>query len=120
MRTLLTVLTCFFIAGCAAHRPPATVPEDFVRRYGCDPQELQQRADQLRERLSGATKVYIPQTGWTACELIAHNGRPSEVDRTSGYGQQSETWWYQGNEDMGMVRLVLETTEGWVVDYVSW
>lgn len=119
MRTTLAGMIFLLLAGCAAHRPPQTVPEDFTMSYGCDPQEVQQRADRLREQMDGPTSVYIPQTGWTACDLIAHNGRPSEVDRTSGYGETQHTWWYQGNTDMGMVTLEPEGGE-WVVTYVSW
>ena len=62
---------------------------------------------------------FIPQVGWTACELLASEGQPTRVELQQTTEGRLARWWYQNEDETHQVSLRLDLT-GWVVDYVSW
>lgn len=116
---LAVVLVLVTVAGCQ-FQPGQGVSPTFASQWGCNYTEVMEQADRLAERLP-AGKVYVPQVGWTACELLAHNGRPTEIDRQQTAYGRSASWWYSSTTsyETHLVSLTLRSGR-WVVDYVGW
>jgi hypothetical protein len=116
-----------FLVGaiaCTQFRPPTTVPADFAASWGCNAANVESAAAALEAVLESGQR-YIPQPGWDACDLLAHNGLPTHIDRqSSADGRHAATWWYQcvaeGCDETHMVTLALVEGRGWIVDYVGW
>lgn len=118
LKTLL--LAAFALAtGCVTFASgPVHVDERVATAYGCDAELVRLRAVEVSKDL-GAGRVWVPQVGWNACNLLAHNGTPNDIDtQTSEYGR-SATWWYRGYRESRMVRLEWRAPD-WRVIYVGW
>jgi len=122
-------LACYAILipliACTPFRPGQGITPEAARDYGCDYESLVDHADTLTTRLSGESYQYIPQVGWDACELLAHNGTPTRVEhQETAEGQRYMSWWYQAEDETHLVSLVWQPTEGkvssWIVNYVGW
>lgn len=115
---VLVVAPVILVAGCATMQPGQGVDADFASRWGCDYGAVMARAESLDERLSPG-KMWVPQVGWDACDLMAHNGQPDDVDHQQSRYGRSASWWYRvGDYDMRLISLDLEDGE-WVVTYVG-
>ena len=118
-RALLLVLL-----SCTPFRPGQGVTPDFATAWGCDAGDIATRASALDSALE-AGHVYIPQVGWTACDVLAHNGTPTRVDlQQTAYGR-SASWWYECPDcDQPTVHLLSLNYDpdrvAWVVTYVGW
>lgn len=123
------------VLGCAIAQPGHGVSAEFAGRYGCSAELIAKRAEVYHQRLQRG-RQFIPQVGWDACELMARNGAPDDVDRIqSAYGQSHNWWWHS---DAGAHLVTLERHSGepkwvgdcpdgecriispWVVTYVGW
>lgn len=120
MRTLTGALLLAAL-GCATMQPGQGVDETFAREWGCSYEHVMERAEELKERLPDG-KMWTPQVGWDACELMARNGKPDRVDKQSSRYGTSASWWWEVSEDgytdMKLVSLEYEDGE-WVVDYTG-
>ena len=67
---------------------------------------------------------YIPEVGWDACSLLAHNGSPTEIDYQTSEYSRSMSWWYHEVEDVHLVTLDYRPDNrggsNWIVSYVGW
>lgn len=118
MRRTMIVLA-LLAAGCVAHRPGVGVTDAVARRWGCDPAEIFVRAESLKQQLS-SSQQFIPQVGWTACDLLAHNGAPSEVEQTSTRAGTTYHWWYRDQYELNLIALEQDGSGVLRVVYVDW
>jgi len=120
---LLALWACSWLS-CAAHRPGARVTRDFAEACGCDFVLVMAEARKLEGGLESATLEYIPRVGWDACEVLAHNGRPTRVDHHESESGRSMSWWYQSDAETHLITLRQHPGRPgackWVVDYVGW
>lgn len=117
------VIIAALTMGCVYGGAPGEwLRPEFAEQYGCDYEQVMESARALKEELSGSER-YIPQVGWSVCELLSHNGRPYEVDHHQTAYSRSESWWYRiGNRNYSEIKLVtIDLTDaGWIVSYVGW
>ena len=108
------------IGACSSFRPGTDVAPEVAHAWGCSVSAVQQRAVVL-DSLLPAGKVYIPQVGWDACELLAHNGSPTRIELQQTADVRAANWWYQSEEVAHLVGLQLDPrTMRWFVTYVGW
>ena len=103
--------------ACAATRPLTTIEPGFAKSVGCDAVALDVRADSLRSQLAPGTG-YVPAVGWDACDVLAHDGGPTAVDRQPA-DRMHVTWLYQKGDESHRVRLVNRDGR-WIVETVEW
>lgn len=118
MRLILPALVLALMA-CATFTPGHGVTEELANRWGCDYSHVTSLAAEVKDGLPPGNE-YIPQTGWSVCELMAHNGAPTRIDYQELRGQRFSTWWYQAETEAHMVNLELTASRGWRVSYVGW
>lgn len=125
---LLVLLLTAATGGCASFNqgrgmflPGQGVTEDFAVRYRCTAEVIKNAAEALNARRPSGQN-YIPQVGWDACELMAHNGRPTRIDHEQTADGRYQNWWYQSNTDAHLVTLEYDPKRlrPWVVSYVGW
>lgn len=129
MRKIVLALAVLSTAACASFRPGSGVSEDFASAYYCSAKNIKARADSLKQQLK-ADEQFIPRVGWNACDLLAHNGVPTRIDRTETGDIVAQSWWYQAVSDYSsethLVTLQLAprgwsgTGSPWIVTYVGW
>ena len=113
------------VLGCGAiHTPGSGVSPVASTSVGCSYEWIMAKAESLKVGLEYRYQ-YIPQVGWDACDLLAHNGVPSEVDRQTTEFSRSLSWWYhEADGDVHLVTLDYRpgkrTGSKWVVTYVGW
>lgn len=117
MRTLVAGLAVL-AAGCATMQPGQGVDEGFARSWGCSYEQVMERAEELEERLPEG-RMWTPQVGWDACELMARNGKPDDTDRTYTNYSTTATWWWQTDDGLKMVSMELVKGGEWEVTYVD-
>lgn len=79
----------------------------FVRSYDCDPAAVKKQRAAYRDSVPD-WRSRMPETGWTACELLARRGGPKDVDVQRAPGSEVVTWWYRtgiDGSDLHMVSL---------------
>ena len=111
------------LTGClalfAVHQPGEGVRPSLAQQWGCDYEEVMREAERARQEL-GPGENWIPEVGWTVCELLSWVGAPQEVDlQQTPYGR-SASWWYRTDRDVHLVTVELREDGRWVVDYVGW
>jgi hypothetical protein len=119
-----TVAVAALWIACAVATPRQGVPRDLAERWGCNFDALMQETARLEgRRLEG--RLSIPQPGWDACELLAHNGAPEDVE-TQRPENTTATWRWRSDDGTHLVSLELErpTPPGkqspWIVTHVRW
>jgi hypothetical protein len=130
------VLILAFTAACGLYQPGRGVTPSLASSVGCAITEVRARAEALRETLpSGYT--FTPEVGWDACELLAHVGAPSRIERQQNEYGRYMSWWYQTylgagvGYDTRLVSLAYQPSEfdargvrtakfRWAVTYVGW
>lgn len=121
MRAAWIPVVLFVVSACIPmYQPGQGVTPAFAAQWGCKYEDIMIGAEQYAAQLP-AGQVYIPQVGWNACNLLAHNGRPTRVDhQQTAYGR-SASWWYhaQGSSEAHLVSLEYRDRR-WIVDYVGW
>lgn len=138
------ILLLIGVLACAPYQPGAGVSPDFASSVGCNYKQVMERARVLKARLEDGL-TYTPRVGWDACNLLAHNGKPSRIEYQETATTRYASWWYQTGGDVGLVTLTLGRTRGrtpnspigcpsqwltncppemssspWVVTYVGW
>lgn len=113
----LGVVLSVAMVGCAAMQPGQGLDRRFPSNWGCSYNEVAERAERLAADLPDG-KMYTPQVGWTACDVLAHNGQPDRVDTQTSAYSRSASWWYDTAEDMNLISLERQGGE-WVVTYVG-
>lgn len=118
MKFLLAgAVVSIILAGCAAQSAHQTISADLARSLGCNPQDVRERADRLHDQRDNATQTYVPKVGWTACDLIAHNGEPNRINGNTGHGYSLLDFRY----DSGTVTIEQHGDDDeWVVTQVRW
>lgn len=115
---LLLAFLILALTGCMTMQPGQGVDEDFAQRWGCDPATVMARADSLADELPSG-QMWVPQVGWSACDLMSHNGAPDDIDRQTSRAGRSASWWYtSGKYETRLISLDYEGGE-WVVTYVG-
>lgn len=123
---LMAMLAVLITSGCTTllrggrlgPQPGAGVSDSFAQRWGCSEETINRQAADLKKEKSW-TELYRPQVGWTACNLMAHNGAPNDWElHQSTYGS-SASWWYRMADELALVTLE-PYANGWKVSYVSW
>jgi hypothetical protein len=110
--------------ACAMAPRGQTVPRDLAERWGCNYDALMQETARLEGRRAEGPPP-IPQPGWDACEVLAHNGAPQDVD-TERPESTSATWRWRSDDGTHVVNLELArpTPPGkrspWIVTEVRW
>lgn len=119
IRAAVPVLLLSFLGtACAVNRPGMGVTPELATEWGCDYQWIVERTARLKIEL-GLRRGYIPQVGWTVCELMARNGYPAEVDRSEVQDGGQVRWWYTAPG--GRSLITLEYQDGWwIVTSVDW
>jgi hypothetical protein len=119
MKTLVPlVLVATILAGCATWTPGRGVSPELADSWGCHYDAVMARAAEVDTL--GASEEWIPRVGYDACEVLARNGSPTQVEWHETASGQSVSWWYSWPY-AGTHLLRLEAREGqWVVAYVGW
>ncbi len=110
--------------ACAVPPPGQGLPRDLAERWGCNYDDLMQETARL-EGHRAADPPPIPQPGWDACEVLAHNGAPQDID-TQRPAETSATWRWRSDDGTHLVdlELVRPTPPGkqspWIVTDVRW
>ena len=119
MNQLLGALVAVtLLAACVSFTPGRGVDEEFAGAWGCSESQVAARAEVLKAAL-GSGRQYIPRVGWSSCELMAHNGKPTRVDYQRTATITAASWWYQSDSETHLISLTREQGQ-WIVTYVGW
>lgn len=130
VRVIAVCVLAVTLAACASmnrhfgyFRPGQGVTPSIAAEYGCIAKSIESLAATLKESLPPG-RNYVPEVGWDACTLMAHNGTPTSIDHQQTATMRAQSWWYQSNAEVHLVTLQYTPgrTEGspWVVTYVGW
>lgn len=114
-RSASVMFVALLLAGCASLG--FGISESFARSWKCDPAWVEERQRRLTEQ-HGSTR-FVPRVGWSACELMAQHGRPSDIDLQRSAGRETASWWYNSRYDAKLVSLENQGNR-WRVVYVGW
>lgn len=121
MRVYLAVALLCLCYGCASASnamPGEGVSQSVAEEWGCDWSELQERI-QWREQNLPADMVWIPEQGWTVCEVLAAVGVPRDVDKNAD--DKTYTFWYGGYRgDAEQFKWLTVDEDTKTVQIVSW
>lgn len=113
-------LLALLAAGCAsAAGGSGGGGWEVARQWGCDPAEVER---EYAEAHPGGTApvVLAPRAGWSACQLLALNGPPSEVDRVENESGATYHLFYRTGEETRLVTLRRDVTGEWRVSAIVW
>lgn len=116
----MVLAACATGAVIAGDQPGGGVDQDLAHAWGCNSVVVQQKAEEYRAALP-AGRVYMPQVGWDACELLARVGAPRNINRQQSTTGRSAHWWYGPRSSPTLVRLeqYQEANNKWRVVYVG-
>jgi hypothetical protein len=128
MRKCLLLVAALALTSCAALNelshgpdyPGSGINYDTASRWGCNAAIIKIEAQELIADLEPG-KTYIPQVGWDACKLLAHNGAPRDYDyQMTRYGR-SASLWYGSPMNPHLVSMEHNEASGkWTITYVGW
>ena len=120
MKALLFLLTISLLScsSITVGKPGAFVTDGFAERWGCNKTAVKEQARIYNADLP-RRKFYIPQPGWTACEVLAHIGAPQNYEYSMSSDITGAWWWYQSGYETKGIYLVI-SNDTWLVEHVSW
>jgi hypothetical protein len=127
MRRLL-ILVLLLLAGCAlanelSHGPDypgSGITFDTASRWGCNFVIVKKEAERLIAELSPG-QTYVPQVGWDACTLMAHNGAPRDYDYQNTRHGRFASLWYGSPTNPHLISMEHNEASGkWTITYVGW
>jgi hypothetical protein len=121
---IILIILPSFMLGCASASnalPGEGVTEPVATKWGCEWTEMQQQIA-WRQVNRPEDMVWVPEPGWSVCEVLAAVGAPddlTEIEEDGGYTKY--TFWYDmGSWGAEQFKWLTLDSRSMTVDIVSW